>query len=429
MYDSSFYARKNTRRFILGFASYLFIAAIFLASLNFINKYFYFLYIGFGVLMLFLIGTRTFHINHMVFVLFGLSLCYLLFNPNSAYSITGFLKQFVYPLSYMCGLNCLKQFEKKETDPKICQAKREKGFIILCIVIATGLLVHIILNLIINSGGGDRNIVDFWTKDTSSATCNAAMFCFGIGIIPALFFSKSGVIGKTFATVNLAVFVAFALMLAGRTFFLLFAIVFGATLLFAAIVSKNRKKALRILWITALVCGAIALLYFLNAFGIKDAFENSNFYERFFGKWAMDITEDGRLERKRMYFENMFNWENMWGGGALREAANNKYAHELYLDILSDAGIIAYILVVVFVFSRTVRAVRFAASRKSKSLDLLSSIIFGLFLSMNIEFFIEPIVQGVPWLFPTFCLFCGMVDYLILKAPAPQTNERKETQK
>ncbi len=415
---------KNRKKLLAsGFVSFLFVPSLLLSSMNFGNKYFYFLFFCFAVL--FLLGLPSFHINGMVFALFGLSISYLLFNASvAAYSITGILKQFVYPLSYICGLNCLKQFEHSkrerltETDR---QKLRERGFIVLICVIATGILVHILLNLYANPDPSDRTLIDFWTKDATSATGNAALLCFGIGIIPALLLNKSKLWGKLYAILSLTIFVIFALILAGRTFFLLFAIVFLATVLFSAYQTKSRKKAVRIILIAAIAVGLIALLFSKNVFGLQDAFMSSNFYDRFFGENAMDMGEDGRMERKLMYLENMFEWKNLWGGGALRAASNGKYAHELYLDLLSDAGVIAYVLCIIFVFTRTLRGLKFAFDRENGASPLTSAIIFGLFLSLNIEFFIEPIIQGMPWLFPTFCLLCGMIDYLI-------ENKRKDAE-
>lgn len=404
------------------FALLIFSLSLFLSSMNFINKYFYFLFFCFAVLFIF--GTRSLYINASVAALFGISFSYLIFNSAAvAYSITGIIKQFVYPLSYLCGLNCLKLFDGADTEIERAK-KREKGFVFLCYVIAAGILAHVILNLSINQSINDRNILDFW-GGASSATCNAAMFCFGIGMIPALLLNKSGIFGKIFAIGSLIAFLFFALILAGRTFFLLFLIVFVLSLLFSAYKSGDFRKAFRIILIVSVVALVLILLYMQNAFGAKDIFESSNFYERFFGKWAMDLTEDGRSERKLMYYANMFYPENMFGGGNLRLASNNKYAHELYLDLLSDAGIFAYLITIFFVFSRTYRAVRLAANKNSVYSKFFAVLIFGIFLSLNIEFFIEPILQGVPWLFPTFCLVCGMVDYMILKAPT----EKGETKR
>ena len=416
---------KNRRKLLSsGFVSLLFIPSLLLSSMNFGNKYFYFLFFCFAVL--FLLGLPSFRVNGMVLVLFGISISYLLFNPDSAYSVTGFIKQFVYPLSYICGLNCLRQFErskKGELTDKEYGKIQERGFLLLCFVIALGILVHVILNLYANPDPSDRTIIDFWTGNATSATGNAALLCFGVGMIPALLVNKSGLFGKIFAVVSLAISVVFALILAGRTFFLLFAIVFFATVLFSAYLTRKAKKAVRIIVICAVAVGIFVLLFSNNAFGLQDAFTGSNFYDRFFGEHAnIELNEDGRLERKRMFFDNMFYWENLWGGGALRAASNGKFAHELYLDLLSDAGIIAYVLVIVFVFSRTIRAVKFAFSRESGIAPVTAAIIFGLFLSLNIEFLIEPIIQGMPWLFPTFCLLCGMLDYLI-------DHKRKEAEK
>ena len=401
---------KKSKHINFNFTMLLFSAFLFLSSLNFANKYFYFLFLCFATL--FVLGVRTININGGVIALLGISLSYLVFYPDSAYSITGVLKQFVYPLAYLCGLNCLKLFADRAQGNQ--KQKMEKGFLILCYVIAMGIFVHVFLNLYTNQGLNDREIIDYW-GGASSATCNAAMFCFGIGMIPALLLNKSGRFGKLFSIVSLIIFTLFALVLAGRTFFFLFLIVFVFTVLFSAYRDKNFGKALRVMLIVAVISIIMVVLYQVNLFGLKELFESSNFYNRFFGEWGIEFFEDGRMERKIMYLKNMFDVENMFGGGNLRSAANDKYAHELYLDLLSDAGIFAYLIVIYFVVSRTYRAVKLAANENSGYSRLFSAIVFGLFFSLNIEFLIEPIIQGVPWLFPTFCILSGMIDYMILK--------------
>ena len=402
---------KDAKKAKTTFALLLFAVSLFLASMDFFNKYFYFLYFCFAVL--FILGVKSFHINFFVFALLGISFSYLIFNPNSAYSITGVLKQFVYPLSYLCGLNCLRLFDSGETSHERTKS-REKGFLFICYTIAAGILVHVLLNLYNNQGLEGRLIDDFW-GGAASATCNAALFCFGIGMIPALLLNKSGWFGKTFSIVCLISFTLFALILAGRTFFFLFLIVFILSVFFSAYKARDIKKAFGLILIVSVIVGVLFAIYKSNFLNVKNLFESSNFYDRFYGKWASDITEDGRMERKQMYFQNMLELKNLFGGGKLRAASKTKYAHELYLDLLSDAGIFAYVICIVFVFSRTFRAFKFAASNQTGYSRLFGVVVFGIFLSLNIEFFIEPILQGVPWLFPTFCILCGMIDYIILK--------------
>ena len=153
----------------------------------------------------------------------------------------------------------------------------------------------------------------------------------------------------------------------------------------------------------------LVVAYQKNLFGIKDGFENSNFFDRFFGKNStIAIDEDSRLSSKSRYFALM--GEYLWGGGYIRNKLNGAFAHELYLDTYSRAGIVPYILLIVFVFSATFRAIRLVAR---KELPVFTNcLILGLFLSINIEFLIEPIMEGVPWLLPLFCILCGMTDYM-----------------
>ena len=389
------------------FSSFVFLflsVLLFLSSMNFMNRYFYFIFIAF--ILFFFFNNKSISITPTFFLLLSLSILFIIFDTEVVKTTNDVIRQFIYPLSYILGLNCIKP---KTYGIENSKNNTEKLFFIFCVITSLGLLIHIILNLYMNWDSTDRNVIDYWVKVESSATCNAALFCFGIGCLPAFFLNKTDKLLKIFSIVSLCVFVLFSLLLAGRTFFILFSITFICVFIYFIFSIEKKSKALKVFLIVSLIILLLVILYQNNVFNLKTVFEESNFYDRFFGDNSdVELDEDGRLKKKALYFTLMDDY--FWGGGKLRQAAKTAYAHELYLDTYSRAGFIPYIMMVIFVFGRTFNALKLI---KSKKLSLFTNcLIMGLFISINIEFLIEPIVEGVPWLLPTFCILCGMVDYM-----------------
>ena len=398
---------------------------LFLASMNLFNKYFYLVFFALAIFIV--LGRSTFSVNLWLIVLVLFSCCSLLFNPESLYGITAAIKKFIYPLCYFLGLNILTQRKRSHKNGSIAEEMKraERLFLSLCVVIAAGIAIHVLLNLLINLEESNRNLIDIWTEQPTSATLHAAMMCLGIGMIPALLLNKSSVRLKVFAAVQLIVFVIFALMLASRTFFVLAALVFVVGIVDVMLHSKSRALLKKILLVLFCIALLLVLIFVANPFGIRTWLEGTNFYQRFFGEYASGLFSDTRLVLKRKYFEKMFSWEYMWGGDALRRAVGGSYAHELYLDTYSADGIIAYVLVIAFVFSSSLRAFRLALGRKGRVSRLSAALILGILVALNVEFFIEPILAGISWLFPTYCLLAGMTDRLSVLARTAENEEAR----
>ena len=95
-----------------------------------------------------------------------------------------------------------------------------------------------------------------------------------------------------------------------------------------------------------------------------------------------------------------------FGGGVMRTEIGG-YAHELYLDIYSDVGIIGYILVVAVMIIFAINVFKLIKSDKL-SLET-KGLLLCVFLGTNIVFFLEPIIQGSPWLFCIYCFLNGVI--------------------
>lgn len=360
-------------------------------TINVGNLYFYFLF-GASLLAL-LVNFRSLKVDWMVPILVLLSFLYIVFDPYAQAGMTAILKQFLFPMCYVLGLN----FIHKENNFGEHE-KTERQIKVAIIVCAFGAFVHYLLNMSINFSSLSRNNVDYWTGNVLTATGQACLAILALGVLVAWLFD--GGKKKVYAIVGLCLILAYNMVLAGRTLILIAALVIGAAFWysFQTIRSKKRGKLL------LCVCTAVLVLlvaYAENWGGIRDFVLGSNFSARF---ETMDISKDTRLANKMTYVKHLLAYP--LGGGQLRNVTG-VYAHELYLDAYNDAGILAYLVVILFAGSSFYSA--FKAVRRGIVSGDLKLLILCVYLAIFIEFLLEPIMRGMPWLFCVFCFYSGMI--------------------
>lgn len=369
-------------------------ALILLMSLNFANLYFYIIFLAFFICLA--SNIRSLRVDIVSLLIFALSVCYILFYPPTRDTITTSIKQFAYPMCYIIGLNLANSNrminqENKGTDERIRLS---------IILVSLGTFLHYLLNATVNIGSLLRNTKDFWTGEVASATDQALLAVMALGVFSVWLVGERPVWVKILSLAGLVVVFAYNFVLAGRTILLLEAITIIVAFFFMQrnMYAEGRIKSYLFL---ALIFVGVLVLFLNNAWGLRDWILNSNLSARFDTQEALT---DIRLERKFLYLGRFF--EFPFGGGHLRTAVGG-HAHELYLDAFSDVGILGYVLVIAIVVSSTVSVFRLF---RDKSLNVETrSLVLCVFLGINIVFFLEPILQGEPWLFCIFCFLCGVM--------------------
>lgn len=377
------------------------LACIFLSALNFIDRYYVFIFIA----LLFFIITpgRKANMNSSAVVLVLFSTSMLIFNPTSQTMFTNMIRPFTFPLCYIMGANL---FVRKE-DSIISLDREERRTSMVIYILTIGVMIHFLLNMMTNWGASDRNVIDFWTKDDASATGQAVLACLMIGVAIAFLFTKVGKLKKTIAIIALSIIVIYNLILAGRTIFSLIIITTAFALICTCI--YNRSKISKIAIIAVIVVLALLILYNLDAFGIRTMFESSNFYDRFFGgSYSQDIEDDSRMEHKLVYLRYFFDFP--WGGGNIRELYGH-FAHDLYLDTYDESSIFALITIVIYIIQSLRRMI---TCLRTQSLTFKTRLLIAcVYMVCNVQFFLEPIMRGVPWLLASYCFIDGAVTNLL----------------
>lgn len=384
---------------------FIILSFIFLGSLNLINRYYYCIYIA---ALLFLVSPRRKICFNFTFVtLICLSLSILIFDPSSQTMITSMIKPFTYPLCYLMGL-CMFTYGNQQSNDLLKEEKRTSAIVL---VIAAGVMLHFILNMFTNWGITTRHVIDFWTKNEMSATGQATLACIMIAVAAAFIFSKVGKAKKIIAIVSLLTILSYNLILAGRTIFVLMLIVLGFAFLYNLYENKISWESVSLIIVVVVVVILLLTLYNNNVFGVKDTFEASNFYDRFLGgDNTQDLDDDSRFHNKLYYVEHFF--DSMLGGGHIRAEFGHS-AHDLYLDTYDESGIFALLSVVIYIFASIGRAAQCALNKNISFKTRL--LILCVYLVVNIQFWLEPIMRGVPWLFAAYCLIDGAVTRLLIE--------------
>lgn len=369
---------------------------LFLAALNFANRFYYFVFIAFALLLFG--NSKGFRVGYGVIPLALFSISLLLGEVQTSFSITSILKCFTYTFCYIIGDHLFTAFDDMRRQERI--VKR------VCLILSSGLFLHLLLNFIINQGSVARNTRDFWTDDIVAATGQAALGCMMIGVAIALLFSRNSRGQKLFSVVALMIVLYYNLILAGRSLIMISIIVAVVAGVYYWRKAPYRGNSSKIVIGIVLLLIAIFVVYNQNLFGIKDTIEDSNFYQRFFGEDSASFSEDTRIETKLEYIKYLTVY---WRGGGWIRYIVGGYAHDLYFDTYSQFGVFAFIFIIVISIG-SLRKLQKVMKSRFVSFET-KQLLLCLYTAIHLEFWIEPIMIGMPWLLAVFCVLHGMISH------------------
>ncbi len=391
---------KNPRK-LFSLSEMIVMFFMFLGALNFINRSAFCVFVAFVAFLVFC-GNYIKVSSETVFLLI-LSICLLIFWDQGHESVMAMTRMFAYPMCFILGYN-LPRNHKEISD-------KEDAFKIIAIILALGTWLHLMLNFIINFANEEetRNTVDFWLGIELSATGQATLACLVIAVAVALLFAKNKLWIKIAATVALILTFYYNLILAGRSMFiLLFAC--AAIALYNYMKSGNRINRTIIVFFCLLAVAIVCvIIYNSNLFGVRDIIEESNFYNRFFNESNVDLTEDTRGGQKVEYLKYLIDYP--WGGAHIYDVVGS-HAHDLYLDTYDEAGVFTFAIIVIIVIRFAFKTLKVLKSRKISFGT--KQLLLCLFVSLNLQFWMEPILVGAAWLLSCFCILygnlCSLVD-------------------
>jgi len=260
-------------------------------------------------------------------------------------------------------------------------------------------LTSILMNLM--EGGFaqlSRDIPLFWNGEEKKATLMAAYLTFNM-CIPIIFLVKQKGVHLFLKLLAGIIFIASLLSvfrLGSRT--LLLICIFAIILSLIYIVPKqNIKENTRLIFFLGLFIILIPQFIPLNLNADYLSVLGSRLQES-----NNTSSAGGRTTLWLQSLENLFKYPFGWQGEGVR------YSHNLWLDVARYAGLIPFSLLLIF----TIRSLRntYKAARKNRSSLLLNTTMVIFSLSSILIFFVEPIMEGLFFLFTIFCIFQGMIN-------------------
>ncbi|PMP97070.1 MAG: hypothetical protein C0168_00090 [Candidatus Aminicenantes bacterium] len=260
-----------------------------------------------------------------------------------------------------------------------------------------------------------------WSDISLNATNIIGYFCMSLSLVGIIFFGKrkkSFIVFKIFYLIIFLISILSIILLGSRTGLIIFLISFIATFI-VYIFYGPPKKEIKLIKIIFIIIFIILLAYAISAnmYGIGNKLFGSTLSVRLY---KIGIAHDLRYKA----------WEGSLLGlldypfGGKRSNIPLNYAHNLWLDVGYTAGIIPFILIIIFSLS-TLKS--YLTIIKTKIIDVnIKLLLTGIYISLFSYFFVEPILEGSFILFTIFCFISGMTKmYSNLSVSATKKMVRK----
>ena len=371
---------------------------LFLAAMNFKMKFFYFVFAAFFVYCLLSLRV-TVSDKAFFYVLLAVVMAIYCLKDG----LLAGIRVCAFPISYILGYNLIGEAEKSAD----CDgAERAAGWTKkLILAMAAGAFFHLMLNFARNYGtAAARNTIDIWSGEIMSATGQAALAVLMLSAGTAFLLYPGRKTERWFGLAVVGFIMAYNMILSGRTLVMMLFILLVSGLIFLR--WQKQKISKIVLWL-----GGIGLIFLLaaifNVGGLGDAIIHSNLYQRFFTADAeLGLMETGRTEIKQFYLQNFYKYP--FGGLNMRKKYG--FSHDLLLDGYDEYGILAALPLIVILWY-SVRNLWEIVKNPAGDMHM-KVLLVCMYLGLYMEFCMEPVFAGMPWLFVCFCVLNGCTERL-----------------
>ncbi len=245
----------------------------------------------------------------------------------------------------------------------------------------------------------ERSVPYIWGGIPPAATVMATYFLFNM-CIPAILisrFKETGLLVKIFLFVVFLLSVYCVLRLGSRTQLAIGLFTLIASLLY--IVTKQSAKKNILIFILIFV----GVNFGLSRFDLNSKSDlMTSFSSRMESKSHGAGTAGGRSQRWEKSLVNL--WEEPLGW----DYQEFGHSHNLWLDVARVSGILPFLLLVAFSIRSFINTRKVII--KNPGNIALNNLIIAFSLAIFLQFFVEPIFEGVFHLFVFYCLFQGIIN-------------------
>lgn len=384
--------------------------SLFFAAMNFMAKFFYFC---FATLIISLLMQKRFLINPTSILYIILGLLMAIYNREEG--ILSMIRCFAFVSLYWVGYNFMVVRPDKRTSSLVYDFDyAQKNAFMLFSTISFGSFTHYLVNFIYNYGSdAARNTNDIWTGKMMAATGQAAISCLMIGLSVAMMLAPAK---KKYRFVGIACMLlifAYDLVLACRMIPVMYLIIFLVGLLFAYKTFNSSQDRFKLIAGIVFVLLLAVAIFFVDVGGIQEKILGSNLFDRF----NSSSSATSRSDIKMSYLSEW--WKYPLGGLNMR--AKYGYAHDLLLDGYDEYGVFGFILFAAILCLGIRELYKFM--KRSAYSSQIKMVVLCVYFSILLEFCIEPILTGMPWLFACYCLINGCIRSMNIASARRERSE------
>ena len=266
---------------------------------------------------------------------------------------------------------------------------------------ALGYGIHALLNYVTNFGRPRWLLTDFFSGEFRAATGSGAINTLIFSLLICVICLERRIVIKLLGLSFFTISFLYAFQLGSRTQFI---IMIAVNLITLFLLLHERSGKWAVLKFVAILVVMGVLLYFMyssNLFGIQEAYEATNLAVRF----TDDLSDsDG------------YRFSSVWRGivtmldyplGGLKE---EEYYHNLWLDIGRISGIVPFLIMMAYSFLTFFHVIKLF---RDKSLDKkVRYVLLSIYLGTLMNFFVEPILEGLINSFYSFTFLNGLTESL-----------------
>lgn len=276
-------------------------------------------------------------------------------------------------------------------------------------LVTFGMCIHVLLNFgydLFMYGSefyAHRSHYDIWTKDIIKTTTTAVNYVIPTSCLYYIVFREKDKPLKYTFVVMYIIMMVYNIFLGRRTPLLMCGLVMGFGLLFNAFEKKSYKLLFGVFGTVLFIAAVIGLLVITNFNGFADMF----FSLHIVSKFVVFGLDGGRLNifLDALKYMPQYPWGGQYISGLLEIQI-----HDLWTDIYDFAGVIPYVLsIVYFVMNFVLMYGVMRNSRLSKDTKVLALFVF---VCCMMEMFLEPVMTGSSVFLICFVLMFSVLDVL-----------------
>ena len=371
---------------------------LFLAAMNFEAKFFYFVMLSFLIVFV-KKGCMEFDTVSILYLV----LCTVMGVYNFKEGLMSVFRCFAPFCFYMVGLNLISDVSTAITDSQKVDNAQKRGYVIL-MVISLGAFVHYALNFLYNIGNSvGRNTNDIWTGSKMAATGQNALICLMLGLSCALLFLPPKKWHRWGGIASILLMLAYNMVLSCRTMLVMLGILLLIGMMYPKKNTTYGTQLLEYLTGFIIICGIMFAVYKLNVGDIQRLIRESVLFSRFEGSFSSLIDNESRTYTKMRFLTQM--GEYPFGGCHMR--GMYAYAHDLLLDAYDEYGVFVFCMLCCVLIIGMVQL--FSLLRRTEYAESFKLMLLLIYCAILLEFTVEPILVGMPWLFSCYCLINGCV--------------------